>query len=165
MAVSQADPQPSGGVGAGPRVHRTSGRWRLGLALALTTAAFWGVLPIALKVALEGLDAFTITWFRFAVAVVVLGAILASSRRLPAFVRCGRRGWALAGVAVLGLTGNYVLYLVALEHASPTINQTVGQLSPMLFLVGGVLLFKERFSVWQWAGCGMLLLGVLVFFI
>jgi drug/metabolite transporter (DMT)-like permease len=145
-------------------VHRTTGRWQLGLALALTTAVFWGVLPIALKVALEGLDPFTITWYRFAVAVVVLGAILTSSRRLPAFGAFGRRGWTLVGIAVVGLTGNYVLYLVALAHASPTINQTVGQLSPMLFLVGGVLLFKERFSVWQWAGFGTLLLGLLLFF-
>jgi len=38
-------------------MHSTSGRWRLGLALALTTAVCWGLLPIALKVTLTGMDA------------------------------------------------------------------------------------------------------------
>ena len=50
---------------------------KLGLALTLTTAACWGVLPIALKLALQGMDPVTITWYRFTVAALVLGTILA----------------------------------------------------------------------------------------
>jgi drug/metabolite transporter (DMT)-like permease len=47
-------------------MHSSSGRWKLGLALALTTALCWGLLPIALKIVLAGMDAWTITWYRFA---------------------------------------------------------------------------------------------------
>ena len=49
-------------------LHRSSGRWRLGLGLTLATALFWATLPIALKVCLEALDPITLTWFRFVVA-------------------------------------------------------------------------------------------------
>ena len=37
-------------------LHAPSGRWQLGLTLALVTAALWATLPVALKVALEALD-------------------------------------------------------------------------------------------------------------
>ena len=49
-----------------------SANWRLGFTLSLTTAALWGLLPIALKVVLEGMDAYTIVWWRFAVAAAGL---------------------------------------------------------------------------------------------
>ena len=41
-----------------------SNHWRLGFTLSLTTAALWGLLPIALKVVLESMDAYTIVWWR-----------------------------------------------------------------------------------------------------
>ena len=52
-------------------LHQASGRWRLGLAMALTTALSWATLPVALKITLEQLDPYTLTWFRFLVAAAV----------------------------------------------------------------------------------------------
>ena len=37
-------------------LHQASGRWKLGLLLALITAACWSTLPVALKITLEELD-------------------------------------------------------------------------------------------------------------
>lgn len=54
-------------------LHRTSGRWRLGLLLAASTAAMRATLPVALKVALQAIDPWTLTWFRFVVATVLMG--------------------------------------------------------------------------------------------
>ena len=58
-------------------LHAPSGRWQLGLTLALVTAALWATLPVALKIALEALDPWTLTWARFAFAALVVGAWLA----------------------------------------------------------------------------------------
>ena len=58
------------------RMHTTTGRWRLGLALTLITALSWGVLPIALKIMLTIMDAVTVTWYRFLIASVLLFSIL-----------------------------------------------------------------------------------------
>ena len=72
-------------------LHRASGQWRLGLALALATAACWATLPIALKISLEALDPITLTWFRFLVAAGLMGAWLAARGKLGAYRRLGRR--------------------------------------------------------------------------
>jgi drug/metabolite transporter (DMT)-like permease len=56
-------------------MHVTSGRWRLGLSLAVVTALLWGTLPLALKVALQQIDGITITWCRFTVSAIVLLAL------------------------------------------------------------------------------------------
>ena len=145
-------------------MHSTSGRWRLGLALALTTAVFWGLLPIALEVALAGMDAWTITWYRFATAAVALGIFLAWRRRMPLRAPLTRRGWVLYAVALLCLVANYVSYLLSLEMTSPTVAQVLIQLAPMFLLFGGVIVFRERFAPLQWAGFAVLLAGLLVFF-
>lgn len=145
-------------------MHQVTGRWQLGLVLALVTALCWGVLPVALKITLTGMDPYTITWYRFAVAAFVLGAILAATRRLPALGSLDRYGWGLLAVALLGLVGNYVLYLLALEQTSPTVTQTVIQVSPICLLLGGLIFFKERFSTRQWLGFSILIPGLALFF-
>lgn len=145
-------------------MHATSGRWKFGLGLALVTAVCWGLLPIALKIVLARMDAYTITWYRFAVSGVVLGLFLAWRRRLPRPASLTRRGWLLFAVALAGLLGNYVLYLVSLEHTSPTAAQVLIQLAPMFLLFGGLLVFRERFAPLQWVGFAMLVGGLLLFF-
>ncbi|MGB5102319.1 MAG: DMT family transporter [Steroidobacteraceae bacterium] len=145
-------------------MHASSGRWRLGLALALTTALCWGLLPIALKIVLADMDAWTITWYRFATSGIALGAYLAWRRRLPLPVPLTRRGWTLYAVALAGLLANYVLYLVSLELTSPTVAQVLIQLAPMFLLFGGLVVFRERFARLQWAGFAILVAGMLAFF-
>lgn len=137
---------------------------RLGFTLSLTTAVLWGLLPIALKVVLEGMDAYTIVWWRFAVAMAGLGAFLAWRGQLPRLAGSGRFALALLAVATLALIGNYVLYLVALDHVTPSVTQVVIQLAPLMLLVGGVLVFREPFRRAQWAGFVVLIAGLLLFF-
>lgn len=64
-------------------LHQSSGRWRLGLALSLLTVLLWGILPIALVVALQKLDVYTVTWFRLLVSFVLLAVYLAARQQLP----------------------------------------------------------------------------------
>jgi drug/metabolite transporter (DMT)-like permease len=146
-------------------MHVVSGRWKLGLALALVTAGCWGILPLALKLALQGMDPYTITWYRFAVAMLVLGGLLALRGELPSPKTLFQgRGGKLYAIALLGLVGNYVFYLLALSHTTPGVAQTVIQLGPMFLLLGGIIIFKERFTVRQWVGFTLLVLGLLLFF-
>ncbi len=141
-----------------------STNWRLGLTLSLTTAALWGLLPIALKVVLEAMDAYTIVWWRFAIAMAGLGAFLAWRGSLPRIRGAGQAAIALVSVATLALIGNFVLYLVALDHATPSVTQVVIQLAPLLLLVGGVFVFGERLAGVQWTGFIVLAAGLALFF-
>src|SRR5882672_3217826 len=141
-----------------------TGRWRLGLALALTTAVLWGVLPVALKITLHGMDGYTITWYRFAFSTLVVGLMLAGTGSLPPVRTLGRRGWTLLLIGLGGLIGNYLLYVFALGHTTPAVTQTVIQLAPMFLLLGGLVIFRERFSLAQWLGFAALLVGLALFF-
>jgi drug/metabolite transporter (DMT)-like permease len=145
-------------------VHKLSGRWQLGLTFAVTTAAFWGVLPVALSIVLRTVDPVTLTWMRFLTASLMLGGALAVLRRLPKLSAVGGKGWLVLGLALLGLAGNFVLYVIALGYASPTVNQVVTQLSPILLMLGGIAVFHERFSWIRWVGFALLLVGLPLFF-
>ncbi|QXH52873.1 DMT family transporter [Pseudomonas fakonensis] len=145
-------------------MHITSGRWLFGLLLALLTALLWGILPIKLKQVLQVMDPVTVTWYRLSVSGSLLFVWLAANRRLPSPARLGRKGKGLVAVAILGLLGNYVLYLVGLKLLSPGTAQLVVQLGPVLLLVASVFVFKERFSLGQGVGLLVLLAGFGLFF-
>jgi drug/metabolite transporter (DMT)-like permease len=144
-------------------LHRSSGRWRLGLALALFTSLIWGGLPIGLKILLNSLDPYTITWSRFLAAGLIL-AVAGGLKQRPASWRIGRGYLLLLIVAVLGMCGNYLLYMLGLDYISPSTAQLVIQLAPIFLMVGSLLFFKEHFAPLQWLGFAVLLIGMLLYF-
>jgi len=145
-------------------LHQASGRTRLGLSLALSTAALWATLPIALKVTLEELDPYTLTWFRFVFAFVVLSIWVGARRGFGELRGLSRGQWLLLGLAAVTLIGNYVLYLLGLARTTPTNAQLLIQLAPLGMALGGILVFRERFTAWQWVGLGVASAGLLLFF-
>lgn len=145
-------------------LHRARGDRRLGLLLASSTALLWGFLSIALRLLLEGMDPITITWYRLAACAVILGLYQARRGRLPAVRRLGRVQWGLLSIALFGLVGNYVLFVFSLDYVSPATAQLVIQLAPLLFLLGALAIFGERFSLPQWIGLAVLVAGLALFF-
>jgi len=55
----------------------------IGILLALITAMCWGALPIAMKQVLEVMEPPTVVFYRFLMAGIGLGAILAIKGKLP----------------------------------------------------------------------------------
>lgn len=145
-------------------MHTTSGRWVHGLLLALLTALLWGILPIKLKQVLQVMDPVTVTWYRLLVSGGLLFIWLSAKRRLPPFTGLGRKRTGLVALAIFGLLGNYVLYLIGLKLLSPGTAQLVVQIGPVLLLVASVFVFRERFSWGQGMGLVVLLMGFGLFF-
>jgi drug/metabolite transporter (DMT)-like permease len=110
------------------------------------------------------MDPQTVVFYRFLLAGLVLGFHLRHTRRLPSFRGAGNRTLLLFAAAVLGCTGNHVVYLLGLQYISPSAAQVVIQLAPMFLLLGAVLIFREAFSKSQWIGFAVLLGGLLLFF-
>ena len=125
-------------------LHQTTGRWRFGLLLALVTAGCWATLPVALKITLEQLDVYTLTWFRFAVAALGLGAWLAARGALRGFAGLRPAHWGLLALAAAMLIGNYVFYLLGLHYTTPATAQLLIQLAPLLMALGGIVVFREQ---------------------
>jgi drug/metabolite transporter (DMT)-like permease len=142
----------------------TSERAR-GIWLSLITVVCWSLLPITLRIASHHVDPYTLTWYRFFVSALLLGAILAVRAGLPplASVRVANT-LAFVLVATLGLVGNYVLYLVSLSYVSPTFSTVITQLGPLLLLLGGVVLFHEHLGSRQALGVLLLVVGLFLFF-
>lgn len=145
-------------------MHISSGRWLYGMFLALLTALLWGVLPIKLKEVLQVMDPVTVTWYRLLVSGSILLAYLAATQRLPRFRPLGRKGAWLLALAIAGLSANYVLYLAGLNLLSPGTTQLVIQVAPILLLISSLFVFRERFSLGQGIGLGVLLFGFALFF-
>jgi drug/metabolite transporter (DMT)-like permease len=147
------------------QLHQSSGRWQLGLALSLLTVFLWGVLPIALKIVLEAVDVYTVTWFRFLVSFWLLAIYLGVKKQLPVGRRLlGKARWDWLAIATVFLAANYLFYLKGLQETSPTNAQVIIQLAPVMMGMGGLIIFKERYTVRQWFALAVLLLGMLLFF-
>lgn len=136
----------------------------MGLPLALTTAVLWGILPLALMIVLEDMDAYTVTWYRFVMAASVLVVVLGVSEGLPKMSSLRGRTWRLLAMAVAGIAGNYVLFLLGLEFTSPTVTQVIGQLGALFLMGVGVMIFREHLRGLQLWGIVVLLAGLLLFF-
>lgn len=145
-------------------MHQSSGRVGLGFSLALLTAVLWGLLPIALKWLLSSMSAATITWIRFVVAAVVVGAVLLVRKQIPSVRGLNRKKQLLVLLAICGLLLNYILYLNGLLLLTAETAQVVIQLAPFLMMLGAVYLFKERLLLWQKIGAWLLVFGILLFF-
>jgi drug/metabolite transporter (DMT)-like permease len=146
-------------------LHQTSGRWRLGLALAIATALFWATLPVALKVSLEVVDPWTLTWFRFLFATLALGAFMAWRGQFRQFAGLPARTWGMLAIAAIGLVGNYIGYLLGLSYTTPANAQLLIQLAPLLMAAGGVIVFKERLNGAQLTGYVAVAAGLMLFFV
>ncbi|MBB3170148.1 EamA family transporter [Simiduia aestuariiviva] len=145
-------------------MHVITGRWQLGLVLALVTALMWGLLPIALKGVLGPMDAVTITWFRFFLSTLLIGTYIQCRGGFPWRKLFDRTMAGRFVVAIVCLLGNFLLYLLGLDYTTASAAQVMIQLAPMLMLVLSLFIFNERFSLGQGFGVVLFLLGLVLFF-
>ncbi|WP_414827526.1 DMT family transporter [Alteromonas sp. H39] len=136
----------------------------LGFALALFTAFLWGILPIFLAICLQVMDSPTITVYRFLTAAAVVGLLLWKKQQLPRFFRLPLLIKLMAVSATLMLVTNYVTNVMGLLYLSPASAQVLMQIAPFALMIGGILLYKEHFTLLQFIGAVSLLSGLLLFF-
>lgn len=141
----------------------TTGRWKLGLTLALLTCGFWATLPVALKVSMEVLDPLTLTWFRFLCAALFTLILLTWRKQLGSYQMLTRASQGLLLLAALGLIGNYLLYVLGLKYTTPANAQLLIQSAPLMLALGSVVFFKERINAGQIAGFAAIAIGLLLF--
>lgn len=133
-----------------------------GIYFAAFTALLWGILAIALKVALKVLPPVTVTWFRFSIAFTSLFFIyLIVDRKKISILKKPPRLAIFAGLC-LGL--NYIGFISGIYYTSPTIGQLFIQSGPVLLAISGFIIFKEKISIRQGIGLVIVLAGMLIFY-
>jgi drug/metabolite transporter (DMT)-like permease len=135
-----------------------------GLALALTTAIMWGMLPLALGAVLNSMDAYTITWYRFLFAAIFVALLLITKNKIPISILKNKGLLKRLFFAAIFLSVNYILYLTSLYFVPAETAQMLIQMAPFLMIIGGVIFIKEHFSRGQMTGSVVLISGLLLFF-
>ncbi len=133
-----------------------------GILYALVAAFLWGFLAISLKVALNYVPTLTIVWIRFIVAFMVLWSLLFFKER-SALQVLKKPPW-LAIVAAVALTFNYIGYMKGLDLTTPSNTQVIIQLAPLLLVVSGLIIYKEKVSAQQTLGFIIALFGFGIFY-
>ena len=120
----------------------TTDRRLLGIALALTSAASFGVMPVLTKVVYEdGAEPVGVLAVRFAIAAVVLQA-LTRTRREPR--PAGGTLLLLVGLGALGYVGQALCYFFALERISAGLTALLLYVYPALVVVLAALVLGDR---------------------
>ena len=144
-------------------LHQATGRWRIGLPLAITTAVFWATLPIAIRLVIEHIDVWTLIWSRFVAAALMLALWTAWRGGFAQFRGLPRSGGWLLLLAAVMLIGNFVGYTIGLHYTTPANAQLLIQAAPLLMSIGGIVVFRERFNALQWAGVAAVAIGLGLF--
>jgi drug/metabolite transporter (DMT)-like permease len=147
------------------KFNAITGRWKLGLVLALGTATMWGTLPVALHQVAPTIGPGTSTFFRFFISALLLTPYLIARGQINNQRKLKSPKLALyILLAGLLLTGNYGFYILGLERTSAEATQVMIQLAPMLLLLAGLWIFKESLNRSQWLGFFGFALGLILFF-
>lgn len=136
----------------------------IGALLALTTAVFWGALPLAMKQVLLVADAPTIVWARFTVAALWMWVWLVPVTQRPSKLFFSWRYLVLFSIAVLGLGCNFLFFNASVIYLSAPAAQIISQAGPVLLIFGSVLILHESLNRVQQIGMGVLLAGLAMFF-
>lgn len=133
-----------------------------GLLFASSTALLWGFLAIFLKFALFDLDSLTIVWFRFFTAFIIITSIF--SLKNPSYLKILYKPPFLLIPAALGLSFNYLFYLMGLDYTNPSIVNIIIQIGPVMLATIGILVYKEKISFRQALGFLVALVGLAIFY-
>ncbi|MBR8534701.1 DMT family transporter [Carboxylicivirga sediminis] len=133
-----------------------------GILLAATTALLWGILAIALKVALNYFDSYTIVWSRFFVATMVLIAYYTFKK--PEMLKVYKRPPLMMIAGAVLLAGNYIGYMQGINYAGPAVTQIIIQTGPVMLGIIGFTVFKEKINLTRAIGFGIATVGFGLFY-
>jgi drug/metabolite transporter (DMT)-like permease len=144
-------------------MSETRANYLKGISFGMVTCLLWGILPVMLKIALEDFSSSTIIWFRFAFSFFVLSIYLTWRNKKPLTIIT--RPPALGLLAGVCLAANYYYFMVGLELSGPSNTAVVIQIAPLLVVVAGVFLYKERFDKGKQFGLFLAITGFIGFYL
>ena len=133
-----------------------------GIFLSLVTALLWGVLPIFLKITLQGFHAGTISWFRFVFAFLLLAGILQWKEHKPLDILRKPPWMGIVGGACL--SANYYWVTVAVDLSGPSNMAVLIQTASIFLVLVGVFVFHEHLTLRQVLGMFVAGVGLFLFF-
>jgi drug/metabolite transporter (DMT)-like permease len=144
-------------------MSETRANYLKGISFGMVTCLLWGILPVMLKIALEDFSSSTIIWFRFAFSFFVLLIYLTWRNKKPLTIIV--RPPVLGLFAGICLAANYYYFMIGLDLSGPSNTAVVIQIAPLLVVIAGVFLYKERFDKEKRLGLAIAILGFIGFYL
>ncbi len=126
----------------------------------LIATATWGLNFFLAKVMMESSSAIVAGFWRYAIAVLILGVLLWG--KLPTWREIRQQSRALILVGVGGIFIFNYCFFVGLEHTSAVNAALIMSLNPALTLILNRIFYKSRISNWHTVGILIALFGVIL---
>ncbi|WP_405088200.1 EamA family transporter RarD [Microbispora sp. NBC_01389] len=134
---------------------------RRGLLFGVAAYTMWGLFPLYWPL-LKPSGAVEILAHRMVWSLVVVVAVLAVRRHWSWIRTVTRRQLILLTVAAVTVSVNWGTYIYAV-NTGHVVESALGYfINPLVSVLFGVLVFRERLRVWQWAAVGLGGLAVLI---
>ena len=133
-----------------------------GVFFAVSGFLVWGVLPLYWRL-LDAVAPMHLLAFRILLSVILLGAILSLQKNFTwlTVFKDAKSAFLIILASVI-LCINWGLFIWAVNN-SRVLETALGYyVNPLLSVVLGLIFFKEKLSVMQWAAFGLACLGVLI---
>ena len=129
---------------------------------AILSAVFAGVTAVLAKQGVENVNSHLATAIRTTVVFLFTWGIAAATVPVQVITELSRRNWlflALSGIAT-GLS--WLCYFRALQLGEVSRVAPVDKLSVVFAIILSILFLRERFTLVQWAGAGLIVAGVIL---
>ncbi|WP_182907090.1 EamA family transporter RarD [Microbispora sp. H13382] len=134
---------------------------RRGVLYGVTAYTMWGLFPLYWPL-LKPSGAVEILAHRMVWSLVVVVAVLAVRRHWSWIHTMTRRQFLLLALAALTVSVNWGVYIYAV-NAGHVVESALGYfINPLVSVLFGVLVFRERLRRWQWIAVGLGALAVLI---
>lgn len=133
-----------------------------GILFSISTALLWGVLPIFLKIALQGFHAGSVSWFRFLFAFLILLIILQWKDHEPLDILRKPPWMGILGGACL--SANYYWVTLGVDLSGPSNMAVLIQTASVFLVLAGVYVFRENLTPRQIMGMVVVGSGLFLFF-
>lgn len=129
---------------------------------ALASAVFAALTAIFAKVGLQGIDSDFATFIRTIVILIALCAFLTYSGKWQPFGQLSRQNWLFLILSGLATGASWLAYFKALQQGAASQVAPIDKLSVLFVTLFAVIFLGERPSGQEWAGIGLIVLGVLL---
>ncbi|MFD0685737.1 EamA family transporter RarD [Actinomadura fibrosa] len=131
------------------------------MAFGIGAYVLWGLFPLYWPL-LKPAGAMEILAHRIMWSLVAVAAVLAATRNWTWIRSLGARQGGLLALAATVITINWGVYIYAV-NSGHTIEAALGYfINPLISVLFGVIVFRERLRAWQWAAVGLGVAAVLV---
>ena len=137
--------------------------WRMNwLFWAILSAVFAGVTAVLAKQGVENVNSHLATAIRTTVVFLFTWGIAAATVPVQVITELSRRNWLFLSLSGIATGLSWLCYFRALQLGEVSRVAPIDKLSVVFAIVLSILFLRERFTLVQWAGAGLIVAGVIL---